>query len=122
MVTAVVVVKHKGRVLIVQRGDTSPWMPNKWSLVGGIVDSGEDIQSAAAREVFEETGIRLQSLKFYRLIEDKEDGDMFFFTAVSPTETVKIDWENQAYAWITKREINLYEYVPYTKDILEDVL
>ena len=120
--TAVVILFHQKRVLIVQRGSTASWMPNKWSLVGGIVDDGEDVEQAAMREVYEETGISVKRLKPYQTIEDDEDGAMYFFTAQSPTMDVKIDWENQDYAWISKDEINKYEYVPYTQSILTRVM
>lgn len=44
-----------GRVLLVQR-QLPPWA-GAWSLPGGAVELGETALAAAAREVFEETGI-----------------------------------------------------------------
>ena len=47
-----------GRVLLVQRANE----PSRglWSLPGGRVEAGESPEEAAAREVFEETGLRVR--------------------------------------------------------------
>ena len=54
-VTAVTVVEHDGRVLMVKRG-LEPGI-GLWSLPGGYVDRGEPVEAAAKREVLEETGL-----------------------------------------------------------------
>lgn len=51
--------KSNGEVLLIERADK----PNFWQSVTGSLDSlDEDLSVAAAREVFEETGINIQSL------------------------------------------------------------
>ena len=57
-VAAGAVVEHDGRVLMVKRG-TEPGM-GLWSLPGGYVDRGEVVESAAEREVLEETGLQVK--------------------------------------------------------------
>jgi dATP pyrophosphohydrolase len=55
----VVIHKSNGEVLLIERADKS----NFWQSVTGSLDSiDEDLSVAAAREVFEETGINIQSL------------------------------------------------------------
>jgi 8-oxo-dGTP diphosphatase len=53
-----VVRDDRGRLLLVQRGNH----PNRgsWSLPGGRVEPGETPEQAAAREVLEETGLRIR--------------------------------------------------------------
>ena len=54
---ATCVVERQGRTLFVQRGIPTGY--GLWSLPGGYVDRGELVEDAAAREVFEETGLKV---------------------------------------------------------------
>ena len=49
------VVDEDNNVLVVQERFR---FSNHWKLPGGYVDPGEDIHTAAIREVFEETGVK----------------------------------------------------------------
>ncbi len=56
-VAAVCVVERDGKVLMIRRGTDSGY--GLWSLPGGFVDRGEVVESAAAREAWEETGLEV---------------------------------------------------------------
>lgn len=57
----IVLVDRRGWLLLQERDEHAPIAPDKWSLVGGHVDDGEEFEPAAYRELAEETGIRLAS-------------------------------------------------------------
>lgn len=56
-VAAVCVIARDGKVLMIRRGTDSGY--GLWSLPGGFVDRGEVVESAAAREAWEETGLEV---------------------------------------------------------------
>ena len=56
-VSTVCVVARGGEVLFIKRGNEPGY--GLWSLPGGYVDRGEVVEAAAAREVFEETGLEV---------------------------------------------------------------
>ena len=67
----VFLVDPQGRLLLQERDEHPVIDPEKWGLVGGHVDEGEDVDSAAYRELLEETGVRLPAgtLRPWRAIE-----------------------------------------------------
>ncbi|MCI0398448.1 MAG: NUDIX hydrolase [Chloroflexi bacterium] len=53
-----VLVQHQGKVLLVQRAMTPE--QGKWSIPAGFLDHGEEPKAVAAREVLEETNLRVE--------------------------------------------------------------
>jgi NAD+ diphosphatase len=58
---AIVLVRRPGEVLLTRKPE---WAPNRYSLVAGFVEFGEGLEEAAAREVLEETGVRVANPKY----------------------------------------------------------
>ena len=56
---SVLLVDGRGWLLLQERDEHPVIDPDRWGLVGGHVDPGEDPEAAAYRELEEETGIRL---------------------------------------------------------------
>ncbi|HUD75948.1 MAG TPA: NUDIX hydrolase [Terracidiphilus sp.] len=61
------VIVEAGRVLLVQRG-AEP-LKGHWSLPGGLVELGEELANAVAREVREETGLVVEPLELIELLD-----------------------------------------------------
>ena len=56
-VAVICVVPRDGKVLMIRRGTDQGY--GLWGLPGGYVDRGEVVEEAAAREVWEETGLKV---------------------------------------------------------------
>jgi 8-oxo-dGTP diphosphatase len=67
----VVLVDRRGWLLLQERDELPVIDPEKWGLPGGHLEPGEDPPTGAARELLEETGVRLdpQALAPWRAIE-----------------------------------------------------
>ena len=70
-----VVVIKEGRILLVRRAFDPG--AGKWSIPGGLVETGETLSAAGARECEEETGLKVQLLELinvFDMIEEDDDG------------------------------------------------
>ena len=68
---AVFIINDKKQVLLQKRAATKRFNLNKWGLCAGHVDSGENIDDTALREVEEEIGLKL-SLNDLHILEKME--------------------------------------------------
>jgi len=108
--TGGVVVNNNGEVLVVNQWGKS------WSLPKGHIDSGEDMISAAKREIYEESGIKEENLEFikelgnykrYKSGNDKSELKhifMFLFKT-NQTDLEPIDPHNPEARWIKKEKV-----------------
>lgn len=55
------VVIHRARVLLVLRGREP--LKGRWSIPGGLVELGEELEEAVRRELLEETGLVVEPLR-----------------------------------------------------------
>src|SRR5512142_3022588 len=61
------VVIHRGRVLLVLRAREP--LKGRWSIPGGMVEHGEGLESAAARELKEEPGLLVEPYKVVEVFD-----------------------------------------------------
>lgn len=112
---------YDGEILILKRGSTAPWMPNKWSLVGGGIDDGETAMVAMERESEEEIGQVPVNLRWLEEIDTPEGIEHFFYGELQHNN-IKLNWENSEYAFVSLDTINNYAFVPNARNFIEHFL
>lgn len=81
----VIIFNDKNQILLQLRSSTST---GKWGLPGGLMEMGESMEENAAREVYEETGIKITDLELVGVNSGEKcflslpNGDEFFAVAV----------------------------------------
>lgn len=75
--------RHQDKILMLNTVK-GMWM-GMWNGVGGKIENGETPLEGALREVFEETGIRVDNLDFqtvvtWEVIDENESGGMYIYT------------------------------------------
>ena len=115
---AVIVRDDEGRVLLIQRTDNG-----LWALPGGAQDIGESVSQAAAREVEEETGIRVELLGVSGIYSDPrhviayDDGEVrqefsICFRGRPVGGTVRPSNESSRVEWVSPDELSNLQVHP----------
>ena len=137
----IMMVNEKGYVFVGQRLDNNQ---NAWQMPQGGIDAGEDPETAAYRELLEETGVKKQDVRFvasssqwlsYDLPEDLipilwngkfrgQKQKWFLFKFLGEDGEINIATEHPEFSkwkWISKENL-LKEIVPFKKSVYENVL
>lgn len=96
----IVMARDTGRFLIAHRSKHVQ-EPNTWGTWGGAIDSSEDPQEAAMRELIEETGFDGSVLAEFPLMVFRKGSFAYhnYLFIVDEEYTPELDWENQGYRW-----------------------
>ncbi len=83
------------------------WQPGQYALVAGFVEPGESLESAVAREIYEETGIEVTDIKYFSSQPWPFPGSiMLGFSAEATTNKITFhDQELEDAKWMTRNEI-----------------
>lgn len=111
--SATVALISDNKLLLLKRGDTAPWMPNKYCLPGGGVDKNESLIEAAIRELVEETSIELHSNQLTPLtISYPKYSKVVFVCNNDNNYSVQLNWEHSDYIWVSYKESSQADLVP----------
>jgi 8-oxo-dGTP diphosphatase len=126
MVGVGAVVWRDGAVLIERRGQ--PPAQGSWSLPGGLVDTGETLEQAVAREVREECNIEVRVgplLGVFEPIVRDDDGRVRYhyvvidYLALYESGDVAIGDDAAELRWVPIDDIGAYPLLPATREMIE---
>ena len=109
-VGAAVLIERDNQLLLLQRNH-EPWK-GSWMLPAGYVEVDENPQDAAHREVFEETGLIIESSEFSHVYYFSDDprgnGVAFVYRANNISGELKLNEESNAARYFVWNEIPAY--------------
>lgn len=92
---------NNNKVLLLKRGESAPYQPNKYCLPGGRVEKGESLISAAIRETVEETNISLTREELRRIVVSyKDNRKRLIYVAKVTDPIVVLNYEHSDYVWL----------------------
>ncbi len=115
------IVNDKGEVLILREPekDNLGSQDGLYGLVGGRIDSNESYDQALHREVFEETGLKVEILRpiyvgeWYPVINGKKHHIIAVFSVCRAKSTdVKLSKEHDDYKWVQPEEAAKFAFMP----------
>jgi ADP-ribose pyrophosphatase YjhB (NUDIX family) len=122
---------EEGRVLLIKRR----FEPNmgRWSLPGGLLETGETLVVAGKREVREELGVEIEVEELFQvseeIIKDTEGRTRFHFVLVdflaklSPGgATITLNEESESFKWFEPEQIKTLDTSENTRIIVRKYL
>ncbi len=96
-----VVTDRDGRVLVIQRADNGHWEPP-----GGVLELDESFEHGVAREVFEETGVRVSVDRLTGVYKNMDRGVVALVFRCTPHETqTHTSDESTSVQWMQADEV-----------------
>lgn len=119
---------QRGKILLVKRGKEP--LKGYWSLPGGLVETGERLEDAVAREVLEETGLTVRPLyfaeMFQRIMRDASQQIEYHyvladFVCKAQGGELKAGDDAGQVAWVSTKRLGVLLLTEGTKEVIDRV-
>lgn len=121
------IIHHNDKVLVIHRAADDDYFPDYWGIPGGSMEDGDTcLEDTAVRETFEEVGLPIKPDRI--LFNNRTDKALFVVVTAqlanpdNYTEKLKLSEEIQNCQWIDLKELDNFNFTPFTKERLEIVL
>lgn len=119
------------KLLILRRSNKVKTMKGLWAGISGIIEKNEVPLTRAKIEIYEETGISEDKIKFIKAAKilkvnspqyENHQWEIFPFLFEAKNPNINLNWENSEYVWITIDELSNYNTVPSLEKVLQNLL
>ncbi len=113
-------------VLLMKRAPHRRVFPNQYNGLGGHIERNEDPASGALREIEEESGLKVHSLRL-RSVHNIDAGQqtgilLFVYTAISESRAIKCESPEGRLEWVEQGRINELDLVEDLPQLLPKIL
>ncbi len=100
------IIRKDNKILLIKKSAKVDIYPGRWDLPGGRLDPGETWCQGLAREVQEETGLKINFIREVRAWESKK-WDTLGKTVLCEhiSGEVQLSWEHTEYRWMVPEEV-----------------
>lgn len=119
-------ITYGDEVLLLRGAPDKPIWPDRYNGIGGHVERGEDVRSAALREIREETGLEVKSLRLRGVVNICPGPSgagvlLFVFTAQALEREVRASSEGTL-AWVHRDRVGELDLVEDLPTLLPHIL
>ena len=115
----------KSKALLLQRAAQRTRNPNKWDLVGGDIQEGEDPEEVLLRDAKDKLGVDTVSIRTRGILELMGDPDIVrrhYFVCQGDYSNIVLDLSKyQQFDWCTPSQTYRRKLVPGVKEILTHI-
>ena len=124
-------IQDNQKLLILKRSNKVKTMKGLWAGISGIIEKNEIPLTRAKIEIYEETGISEDKIRFVKDAAklrvnspqyENHEWEIFPFLFEAKNPDIKLNWENSEYIWITIDELKNYNTVPSLEKVLQNLL
>lgn len=124
-------IRDNKKLLLLKRSNKVKSMKGLWAGISGIIEKNEEPLTRAKIEIFEEVGITEDKITLVKSAEEmrvnspqyqNHEWEIFPFLFEVKNPTIKLNWENSDFKWITLEELENYETVPSLEKVLLNLL
>jgi 8-oxo-dGTP diphosphatase len=120
------IVVHEDRVLLVRRAKEP--LRGRWTVPGGTLELGESLSAAVAREVEEETGVRVEPVELMTVFDriELDGGEVRFHHVIVDYLCRYLGGAARAasdaadVAWAGREELRAYDLPPKALEVVSD--
>ncbi|OGV90954.1 hypothetical protein A3A66_03520 [Microgenomates group bacterium RIFCSPLOWO2_01_FULL_46_13] len=121
LIVVAIIQNKKGEYLLCKKPADLGVYPGQWALTGGGVEEGEEMEIALRREVREEVGLEITTIKPAFFTDDhivkyfpncrSEEQYLIYleFTCRTKLTKVKLNEEFETYAWVKSKDLSKYD-------------
>ena len=125
ILVATSILKNKDKILILKRSEKVGSFQGYWAGCSGYVEKDEVPEETSLKEIREETGITKEQLKLlvvgnvHRVEKKTGIWNIHPYLYETYTREIKLDWENDEFAWIKREDLEKYKFVPELDKVIE---